>query len=586
MQDKWNLKLLYNSETDPQIQKDIELSTKNVQNFIKKWKPNKQYTKDPSILRMALDEYEKLETTTGICDKPMYYLALRNYLDQTNPEIKARKSKLSDLCTKLGNDIQFFDINISKIAKNRQKEFLDYKGLKDYKHYLEQSFLSAKYVLSDKEEKVFGLLHGTSHSNWAKMLDELLDKQKANILTEKLEKKEVNYNDITQYHHSLNKKVRDVAAKEFNRINSKYAEIAEFEINSILKRKQVSDEYRKVSRPDLLRHLSDDIESDIVDTLVKVVTDNFNISQQYYKRKAELLGLKQLGYYERNIPLPGANKEYSFPQALELVKKTFSNLDPLFGDIVKQYSSDGHYDSAPAKGKSGGAFCISFSKTLPTYMLLNFTDQLNDVLTIAHESGHGIHSELSRKQNSLNCGHPTSLAEVASTFFEDFVLEEILKDTDEKKTKQAILDMKLNGDISAIFRQVAFYNFETELHHDYREKGFLTKEYISDLFCKHMKAYLGDAVKEDEGMRNGWIYVSHFRRFFYVYSYASGLLISKALQKMVKDDTKNIVLVKRFMESGSTQSPRVLFKSMGLDITKKEFWDTGIEEIKGLLNKL
>ncbi|HAM96184.1 TPA: hypothetical protein DCP76_00025, partial [Patescibacteria group bacterium] len=111
-------------------------------------------------------------------------------------------------------------------------------------------------------------------------------------------------------------------------------------------------------------------------------------------------------------------------------------------------------------------------------------------------------------------------------------------------------------------------------------------EYISDLFCKHMKSYMGDAVIEDESMRNGWIYVSHFRRFFYVYSYASGLLISKALQKMVKDDKKNIVLVKRFLESGSTQSPKELFKGIGIDITKKEFWLNGIEEIKVLLNKL
>lgn len=586
MIEKWNLKLLYTSETDPQIQKDIDLSSQNVKTFVKKWKTNKEYTKDPAILRKALDEYEKLQSTTGICDKPIYYFILRSNLDQSNATIKARLNQISEIATKLENEIQFFDLNISKIPQSKQKLFLQDTDLKPYTHYLEHSFLSSKYLLSDKEEKVFNLMSKTSHSNWADMITELMDKQKATVIDENLKEKEVPYNEISGYLNSQNKKVRDYASKAFNQINAKYSEIAEFELNSILESKKISDDYRKISRPDLARHIADDIESEIVDELVKVVTENFDISKQYYKRKAQLLGLRKLGYHERNVPLPGAKKEYTYEQAYRLVKQTFDRLDKYFSNVVKGYSENGQYDVLPCNGKSGGAFCISLNKTLPTYILLNHKNQLDDVLTMAHESGHGIHNELSSKQNSLNCGHPISLAEVASTFFEDFVLEEVLKDTKDEKVKQAILDMKLHGDISAIFRQVAFYNFEKELHHDFREKGFLTKKYISDLFCKHMKAYLGDAVKEDEAMRNGWIYVGHFRSFFYVYSYASGLLISKALQKMVKDDTKNIVYVKRFMESGSTQSPKELFKSIGIDITKKEFWENGIEEIKTLLNKL
>jgi oligoendopeptidase F len=584
---KWNLKLLYKSETDPQIQKDIDLATKNVHTFVKKWKINKEYTKDPAVLAKALDEYEKLQATTGICEKPIYYFMLRNYLDQSNPDIKARLNQIDELYTKLENEIQFFSLTISRIPSSKQKSFLEYEGLKPYKHHLEQEFLISKYLLSEKEENVFSLTSKTSHSNWKKMLTELLNKQKATVLNEELKEIEISYNDITQYHHSLNKKVRDVAAKEFNRINSKYAEIAEFEINSILETKKITDDYRKLPRADLATHIADDIDSEVVDTLVKTVTDNFNISREYYAKKAKLLGLKKLGYYERNIPLQGANQKYTFEQSKNLVEKVFNNLDPFFGQTINQYFQNGQYDVSPEKGKSGGAFCISVNKNLPTYMLLNFQNQLGDVLTMAHESGHGIHAELSNeKQNAINCGHPISLAEVASTFFEGFVLEEILRTTTDQTVKQAILDMNMNENASTIFRQVAFYNFETELHHDFREKGFLTKEYISDLFCKHMKSYLGDTVEEDEGMRNGWIYISHFRRFFYVYSYASGLLISKALQKMVKDDKKNIVYVKRFLESGSTQSPKELFKDIGIDITKKEFWENGIEEIKTLLNKL
>ncbi len=582
----WNLKTLYKSEKDPQIQKDITLSQKANTSFVTKWSKNKKYLQDPKILLQAIQEYEKLEETHGQCQKPLYYLSLRSYLNQTDPVIKGMLNKLSETATKMINNIQFFELEISKIPKEKQKEFLNYKELNNYKHYLERLFLTGKYLLSDNEEKIFNLMSKTSHSNWENMLSELLDKQRFTILDEKGKKQDITYNEISKYLNSTNKKVRDYASKKFNKVNNRYAEIAEFEINSILEAKKMSDDYRKIPRPDLTRHIADDIDSEIVDTLVKVVTENFNISRQYYKRKAKLLGLKTLGYHERNIPLKGVDMSYPYEKGMKLVKETFSSLDPKFEEILNSFEKENIYDVYPKERKSGGAFCISVSRSLPTYILLNHTDRLNDVLTIAHESGHGIHSILSKKQSELNSGHPISLAEVASTFFEDFVLEKILEKTDDKDVLLGILDNKLNGDISSIFRQIAFYNFEKELHTTFREKGFVPKEEISKIFCKHMTAYLGDTVEKDESMRNGWIYVSHFRSFFYVYSYASGLLISKALQKMVKENPKNISYVKTFLESGGNKSPKRLFEEMDIDISKDEIWKKGIKEIQYLLDKL
>lgn len=586
MKTTWNLSLLYKSDNDPQIQKDIDISVENVETFVKNWKSNKEYTKDPKVLRKALDEYAELNDTSGICRKPGYYFSLRADQDQTNPDIKAQNNKISDIGTKLLNELQFFEINIGKIAKNKQKTFLDHRDLQIYKHFLERIFLLAKYDLSEKEERVFNIKGKTSHGNWVDMINELLDKQKLTVLDENLKEIEITYNETNKYLESQNKTVRDYAAKEFNKINTRYLEIAEFEMNSILENKKNNDEYRGFSKPELKRHIVDDIESEIVDTMVEVVTKNFDISKRYYKKRAELLGVKKLQYYERNIQSESIEKSYSFDQAFELVKKTFNSLDPLFAEILTSYAENGQYDVYPGTGKTGGAFCVSTGRTLPTFILLNHKNKLNDVLTIAHETGHGIHAELSKKQNILNSGHPISLAEIASTFFEDFVLEEVLKDTEDESFKKGIFYKRMHEDVSAIFRQVAFYNFEKELHHDFREKGFLTKEYISDLFCKHMKSYLGDSVEEDESMRNGWIYISHFRRFFYVYSYASGLLISKALQNMVRSDKTNIVLVKRFMASGSSMSPKELFQTLGIDISKQDIWERGIKSIEETLNKL
>jgi oligoendopeptidase F len=217
--------------------------------------------------------------------------------------------------------------------------------------------------------------------------------------------------------------------------------------------------------------------------------------------------------------------------------------------------------------------------------MLNHTDELKDVRTIAHESGHAINSELMKKRcDTLSCGMVLSTAEVASTFMEDFVTERLLKEADDEAKLSLMMD-KLNEEISTIFRQIACYKFEQMLHKEFRNRGYLSKEEIGEIFQKNMAAYMGDAVKMSPGSENWWIYWSHIRRFFYVYSYASGLLISKALQSKVRKNKSFIKDVKEFLASGTTDSPKNIFAKLGIDITKKEFWDNGLKEVEDLLDK-
>ena len=585
MNTEWNLKQLYKSTKDPQIEIDIGMSKKKVSDFVEKWEKDKEYLKSPSVLKKALDEYERLNESPGIYDKPLYYFSLLNALDQSDVETKGKLNQLTEQSVLLYNRVQFFELNLSRVEKKTQEIFLNSPLLKEYNHYLESLFKQGKYTLSDKEEKVFNLTSKTSYSNWVSMISELLSKQTLEVLNEDGKKEMISYNETSKYLNSEDRKVRDFAAKKFNKINKKYSEIAEFEINSILERKKVSDNYRGIPRPDLLRHLSDDIDSEVVDTLIDVVSKNFDISKEYYKRKAKLLNQKTLGYYERNVPLGKIKKKYSYKESMALVQKTFKNLDPEFLNILNSLKKTGQYDVFPKEGKSGGAFCITVSKTLPTFVMLNHNDNLNDVLTIAHESGHAIHSTMSKNQNSLNCSYPTSLAEIASTFFEDFVLDEILKDADEK-LRFTILAEKLNGDISTIFRQVAFYKFEKELHKEFSQKGYLSRDLISEIFCKHMSSYLGESVKKDESMKYGWVYWSHLRMSFYVYSYASGLLISKYLQNRVKKDLSFIQEFKKLLKAGSSKSPEDIFMELGIDIRKESFWQNGLDSVRDSLLSL
>jgi oligoendopeptidase F len=310
-----------------------------------------------------------------------------------------------------------------------------------------------------------------------------------------------------------------------------------------------------------------------------------SIPKEFYKLKARLMGVKKMKYHERNVDYGNIDRKYSFNESVGLVSRVFAGLDQQFADIFSGFISKGQFDVYPRKGKDSGAFCVHHLITQPTYILLNHTDTIHDVLTLAHELGHGINNELIReKQHPLNFGTPTSTAEVASTFMEDFVLREILRQADDE-LRLSIMLTKLNDDVSTIFRQVACYCFEQELHLAFRDKGYLSKEEIGKIFRKNMAAYMGDAVEQSPGSENWWVYWSHIRQFFYVYSYAGGLLISKSLQNSVCRQPEFIGNVKEFLSAGLSDSPKNIFLRLGIDISDRGFWDNGLDEVASLLQE-
>lgn len=581
----WNLKTLFDGDDDPGMAKKRKLIEKNSYEFINKWKERKDYLEDPAILKQALEEYAKWKKNYGSEGDEGYYYWLRTTQDQNAPDLKAKFNQIEHFSKKIENDIQFFYLRIAKIPEKQQNKFLEYAGLKDYRHFLERIFAESEYLLSEPEEKIINLKTPTSYSNWVRMTSSFLAREERKIIPEGGKKENKTFSEILSLMNSKQKRVRDSAAKAFNDILNKYAEVAEAEINSVLANKKVDDELRMVSRPDLTRHISDDIESDIVDALLQSVSGRFDISSRYYELKARLLKVKRLRYHDRNVEYGNINEKYTYNESLKLVHKVFSNLDGKFAAVLNTFIENVRFDVFPRKGKVSGAFCAHNLISQPTYILLNHTNRLNDVLTLAHEMGHGINNELIReKQNSLNFGTPISTAEVASTFMEDFVLQEILKKADDE-LRLSIMMMRLNDEVSTIFRQVACYRFEQELHKEFRQKGYLSAKDIGRLFRKHMSEYMGDSVEQSPGSENWWVYWGHIRSFFYVYSYASGLLISKSLQNSVKENPDFIDKVKEFLSAGLSDSPKNIFKHLGVDITDKRFWEKGLDEIENLLQE-
>ena len=584
-QTTWDLTHFFQGDDDPAIEKNRTTVEEKSYAFINQWKNRKDYLRDPAVLRKALDEYEVWKRRYGTDGNAGYYFWLRTQIDRNNPELKAKFNKIEEFSRRLENDIQFFHLRIAKIPKSLHASFLKYRGLRKYQHFLERIFAESAYLLGENEEKILNLKATTSYANWVRMTSDFLAKEEARVLLEDGHTGVKTLSEISSLTSSKSRAVRDTAARAFNAIMARHVDVAEVELNSILAHKKVDDELRKVSRPDLLRHISDDIESEVVDSLIQSVSARFHIPAQYYALKARLLGVKKLRYHERNVDIGKIDRKYSYEASLTLIHRVFHRLDTRFTDILTEFRKNGQFDVRPRKGKGSGAFCIHHLISQPTYILLNHTDKLRDVLTLAHELGHGINNELIRdRQHALNFGTPTSTAEVASTFMEDFVLQEILRGSDDE-LKLAIMVMKLNDEVSTIFRQVACYTFEQELHQSFREKGYLSKTEIGRIFRRHMSAYMGDSVEQSKGSENWWVYWSHIRYFFYVYSYASGLLISKSLQNSVKKDPGFITGVKEFLSAGLSDSPKNIFRNLGIDIADKTFWDRGLDEVETLLGE-
>ncbi len=576
MATNWNLQKLLPNNLKTAEKKMEQDASKEVALFLKKYSKNKSYLKDPKELLTALNAFEHITHTYAGKNKIGYCYGLQSNLDEPNPEYKAKLKKIDDWWLALYNQIQFFEINLSKTEPKYQKIFLQSQLLAPFHHSLQRLFANAKYILTDPEEKILNLTAQSSHSDWVKLVSTLLSKEEANGLP---------FSQIAANLSSTDKKVRDLAYLDFSGILAKHADVAEAEINAIFGRKKVSDELRGCQRPDEARLISDDMEPAVVDALLSAVSKNFPISQDYYQLKAKLFNKPKLDYQERNVPFGDIPNHFPYEQSLDLVTSVFAKLDPQFAQILETFSNQGQVDVYPKRGKHGGAFCSTQTLETPTYILLNHANKLTDVLTLAHEAGHGINNELMRAvQPERYFNTPLATAEVASTFFEDFVLEDLSKNLTDKQ-HLAILMAKLNDDISSIFRQIACYQFEQELHLEYRKQGYLSKQEISRIFQKHMSAYMGPFVDQPDSAQYFWVYWGHIRSFFYVYSYASGLLISKSLQRLVRQDKKNIQKVKTFLAAGSSKSPKEIFADLGLDITNPKFWDSGLQEIQDLLTQ-
>lgn len=574
---KWDLSHIYKSNPKRETKKDCAFTQKQYLAFAKKYRKNKAHLKSPKALSKAIEEYERLgKDVRGY--RPIFYYSYVNHLNSDDIEAEKQLTKLSEFYADLANEIEFFILEIGKIPKTLQQKLLNSKELKPFKYFLKKLFESAKYHLTEAEEKIINLKTLPAHSMWTSGFDKLLNKQ-----TVIMEGKVAPISLAVAKIPLLPKKERHSVYKNVMEKLKSISDFSESEINAIVTDKKINDRLRGFQTP--YGHTVLGYENDIktVNELVSAVNENMKVPHKFYKIKAEMMGEKTLTQADISAKVGEVKIKISFKEAVNKTIYAYNKADQEFGSFVKNMCEKGFVDVFSKKGKYGGAFCWS-GPGLPVYVLLNHVNDFRSLTTIAHEMGHALHYKYAKNQRPLYENYTIASAEVASTFFENLVFEEELNQVSPKE-KIILLHDKVADSIATVFRQIACFNFEVELHETVRREGFLTKEKIAELMVKHMQRYLGPSVKLTND--DGYIFTrwSHIRSFFYVYTYAFGNLISDSLYERYTKDKSKIKDVIKFLSAGGSDSPENIFRSIGINPNRK-FFVAGINKIKKDIDEL
>jgi oligoendopeptidase F len=583
---EWDFSSMYNGDKDPRIESEIKEMEEARLAFAKKYS-NKKFLASTKTILSALKDWEKMLTESGFA-KPIWYLSKLNDIDSSNQERKSRTNLLTQRVTKAENEIIFFELSLSKLDPKMQKEILNDKSFAPYKYYLKKTFEAGKHLLSESEEKILSLKYQVTYKMWVDAQKKLLNAQ-----TVKFQKRDIPISEALMLRHQLGFKERHELQNKIIPVLKAVSHMAEAELNAVYTDKKIEDELRGYKTPYQATVEGYENDLDTVENLIKVINDNMKVSHRFFKARAKLLGLEKLGSADLYAPVAkSTQKKISLEEIVSKTIESFNKIKPEFGNYVKSFAENGQIDFLPKKGKKGGAYC-SPGHNVPTCVLMNITGSIDDICTLAHEMGHSIHSELAKGQPYLYEDYTISVAEVASTFFEQLVIDDLIDNAKNDEERLRLLDEKMKGDIGTIFRQISYFNYELALHNKVRKDGGASKEEMAEMFLKETKNFVGPVLSPNVDDGYTFIYIPHLRYFFYVYTYALGQIVSRALCAKYKEDNSFIEKVEEFLKSGQSMSPRDIFLKTGIDIADPKFIQAGIDAVaedvkkyEGIVNKI
>ncbi|PRD42717.1 oligoendopeptidase F [Phyllobacterium phragmitis] len=582
---EWNLSDLYPSIDAPELAADMEKAARDAVAFEDRWKgklAEEAAKPNGGDLASAIIACERLEELMG---RIFSYAGLLYAGDTSDPK-RAKfygdvQEKLTDTSTHLiffGLELNHIDDEVIEAAMNANP------AIGHYRPWLADLRMDKPYQLEDRIEQLFAEKSVTGRGAWNRLFDETVTALRFTVDGEQLPL-EPTLNLLQDANRAVRKKASDALAETFK------ANLRTFTLitNTLAKDKEISDRWRGFKDIADSRHLANRVEPEVVDALAKAVQDAYpRLSHRYYAMKAKWLGLDVLENWDRNAPLPETPQTViPWNEAKETVLSAYAGFAPEMADIARDFFDRDWIDAPTRPGKAPGAFAHPTVPSVHPYVLLNYMGKPHDVMTLAHELGHGVHQVLAARQGVLMASTPLTLAETASVFGEMLTFRSLLERTTDKRERKAMLAQKAEDMINTVVRQIAFYQFERRVHTE-RRNGELTAERLGEIWLEVQKESLGPAVRLNPGYETFWSDIPHFIHSpFYVYAYAFGDCLVNSLYAVYQNAEKGFQ-EKYFdlLKAGGTKHHKELLAPFGLDASDPGFWQKGLSVIEGIIDEL
>jgi len=577
---RWNLADLYPGPDSPELQRDLKAAEDGAKAFQSSYQ-DKLAGLPGATLGRAVAEYERLQDILG---RILSYAGLAYAADQSSPENGRFFQNMQEKANAIATLLLFFALELNRLEDANLAEKLKAPELARYAPWLRDTRAFRPYQLSDEIEKLLHEKSVAGRSAWTRLFDET-----GAALRFPVGGKELTGSEALNLLSDANGENRKAAAKSLGDVFGKNSRLFAHITNTLIKDKEVEDRWRGFKHPISSRNLSNFVEDEVVDALIASVREAFpNLSHRYYRLKAKWFGVEVMPYWDRNAPLPNEDdKLVPWSEAQRIVLEAYGAFSPAMADVGKRFFDNRWIDAPANPGKASGAFAHPTVPSAHPYLLLNYLGRTRDVMTLAHELGHGVHQVLAGKQGALMADTPLTLAETASVFGEMLTFQALLKAETDPKKRKAMLAGKVEDMLNTVVRQIAFVEFERRLH-DERRAGELTANRIGEIWLQVQKESLGPAIRFEDEYRWYWTYIPHFIHTpFYVYAYAFGDCLVNSLYAVYQGAEKGFAeKYLDMLKAGGTKRHKELLAPFGLDASDPKFWRKGLSVISGFIDQL
>ncbi|GAB4421062.1 MAG: M3 family oligoendopeptidase [Anaerolineae bacterium] len=573
---RWDLSDLYAGIDDPQIERDIAQTDARADAFAAAYR-GRMLSLSAEELQQAIAEYEAI---VEAANRLGVFAHLLWTTDAANPRYGALLQRLTEWEAQLQQKLVFFELEWTNAPDDFAGAMLTAPALAHYRHWLEVTRRYQPHRLTEPEEKILAEKSVTGRSAWARFFSELMGNTRYPFDGEELTQAA-----ILARLYDPDRSVRQRAAQAFTDVLRQQLPTLTYIFNTLAADKASDDRLRRFPSWIASRNLDNQVSDAVVEALIEAVTARYDIVARYYRLKRSLLGLDTLYDYDRYAPLPAAEGHYRWEQARDMVLEAYGKFHPQMAEIAGQFFARSWIDAPPYPGKRSGAYSASAVPSVHPYVFLNFTGSARDVMTLAHELGHGVHQYLSREQGMLQQHTPLTTAEMASTFGEMLVFSDFMARESDPAVRLAMLAHKIEDTFATVFRQISMNRFEHAMHTARRSEGELSSERLSQFWMETQQAMFGDSVELTENYAIWWSYVPHFLQVpGYVYAYAFGELLVLALFARYRQEGDSFApRYLQVLRAGGSDWPEAILAPLGVDLTAPDFWQEGLREIEGLV---